>query len=174
MPLQLEMDFNNDGGDVSVAHTLRWQDNYAGSSINVTYELNTNPQLTYSGLLTYESPAIDALPTSESSINIDCYLTDRPQLCDKDMGVEEYKVANRNLEWDPLAERYLAPGEIYTYTFAVTNLSEQWHPGRSGDPGTGYTETLVLNLDTSRGWAEITDIVGEVSISENVLTNCYH
>ena len=150
--------------NVAVGHTLRWGDTYVNAA--VTDELHVDPQLTYGGALTYNSPAIDAVPESASTITFDCYVSPRPQLCDKDMGAQEYRVGKRNLEWNEVADHTLAPGEIYTYTFAVTNLSEQWFWDDSENPGTGYTETIVLDLATSRDWAEIAAVVGEVRVTD--------
>ena len=157
---------NNAGGGIhstqaaTAWRTLRWGNIYTG--ITVQYELEAEPRLTWQGRLTHFSPAIDTVPSGESPIDIDALTNPRPQLCAKDMGSHEYTVGVRAFDWTVPEGVTLPPATIYTYTVALKNLSEEWRvfwDSRSSmGPGTGYTETLRVSWQSSRGWTQIVDV----------------
>jgi uncharacterized membrane protein len=153
------------GAAVSVAYTLQYNNSYVNVSSGGG-NLSGNPYFYDEAgwFLSYNSPAIDAVPVSASHVAFDAYLDARPQICAKDMGPDEYLV-NRAMTWvntpDP-TQATLAPSESVTYTYSLRNDSEA--VPISGLPGlglgTGYTETVTFNLNSSKGWAEITQVVG--------------
>jgi uncharacterized repeat protein (TIGR01451 family) len=154
--------------NVDVSYTLRWADSYAGVTEGVG-NVVADPQFLYSygAYLDYDSPAIDAVPASASHVDHDAMGDARPQICAKDMGRDEYGVGVREMTWVDApapAEAILAPGESFTYTFSLRNDSENWlelaDEWTSLGPGTGYTETVVVTLTTSRDWARIVGIEG--------------
>lgn len=158
---------------VAVAYTLRWINDYAGV-VEGEGNLVGNPAFTLYGSLSLDSPAIDAVPNAASSIGYDTANNPRPQLCAKDMGVEEYGVGRRLLEWvnTPQPPEWLVePPVTVPFTFTLKNSSERWFNVLDSDtslgPGTGYTESVTLTLRSQQGWAVIDRIIngGNISIA---------
>ena len=155
------------GANVTITYSLRWINTYVGVTSGIGNIVGDPRIIDPSGNLHYTSPAIDAVPTAASSVDIDRTLDPRPQLCDKDMGRDEYAVGVRDLDWDesPTPDQQNGdPGETLYYTFTLTNNSEHWLDLSDSDstlgPGTGYTETVTFNVNSSQGWAEIISITG--------------
>ncbi len=154
---------------VDVGRTLRSADT-TYTNVNESNGSVGNPNYLISSLLPfapegaylhYTSPAIDAVPTVESDVDGDAYLTTRPQICAKDMGLEEYYVGTRALTWlnPPTSTVTISPTESVTYTFVLTNNSEKWIPLDATDhleldPGTGYTETITLTINSTQPWGQ--------------------
>jgi hypothetical protein len=150
---------------VNVAYTLRWENAYDGASL-VTGNINENPHLRpfSGGDLLYTSPAIDAVPTSASSVMQDRFAQARPQICAKDMGRDEFKVL-RKMAWLPGIpdpdQATLAPTESVTYTYQLRNESQNVTGPEDAIElgiGTGYTETVTVTLGSSQGWAHIATV----------------
>ncbi|NJN92670.1 MAG: DUF11 domain-containing protein [Anaerolineales bacterium] len=152
---------------VNVAYTLRESSNtYSGVSAGAGNIDGPDPQLRDSGGdLLYTSPAIDAVPTVASHVIIDRFDEPRPQMCAKDMGRDEYWVGARTMTWIgpiPAGPELLAPTESVTYTFSLRNDSENWTAAGlvKYPPGSGYTETITLTLNSSQNWGELVGITG--------------
>jgi fibronectin-binding autotransporter adhesin len=157
--------------NVQVDYSLQYDNTYSGVTLgsgNIVADPRFRPG--YWDVLHHTSPAIDAVPTSAApSVDFDASNNDRPQLCAKDMGRREYAVV-RNLEWgsSPTPGNQTGdPGETLSYIFELGNQSELWIDLSDEDtnlgPGTGYTETVVFSLHSSKGWAQITSITGGVA-----------
>lgn len=159
------------GGSVAVNYTLQWNNTYNGASVG-TGNLVADPRFRAAdpgGDLLYNSPAIDAVPSTVSEIDFDRFNEVRPQICAKDMGRDEYNVGSRLLQWvgPTPANATLAPTEAVTYTFAVTNASQNYSGAPLvpvGDPGNGYTETVTVTLNSSQSWSEIISVVGGTDV----------
>jgi uncharacterized repeat protein (TIGR01451 family) len=158
-------------GPANIAYTLGWQNSIDGFAPGSNGNKEANPRFklypwSVSGEILYDSPAIEAVPNSASAITIDRSLDPRPQMCQKDMGRDEFAVGKRQLTWLPLspAQTTLAPTESFTYVFGLQNLSENWEvvgdSSTSFGPGTGYTESLTLTLASSHNWAQIVGVEG--------------
>ncbi len=154
---------------VDVNHTLRWANGYAGS-VSASGEINKPPRFLTTlfgptNELHYTSPAINAVPDSVSTVGVDKTPENRPHMCRRDMGWDEYDL-DRGLEWTLRQpdDASLAPTESVTYTFDLYNRSRHWmHRSTwSEGYGTGYTETITLTLEATRlAWPhEIVDITG--------------
>ncbi|MCB0163799.1 MAG: right-handed parallel beta-helix repeat-containing protein [Anaerolineae bacterium] len=158
------------GGSVAVNYTLQWNNTYNGESAG-TGNLVADPRFRTAdpgGDLSYNSPAIDAVPNAVSEIDFDRFNEVRPQLCAKDMGRDEYLVqeGNRLLEWigpTPTGAT-LAPTESVTYTYSVTNQSQNTSNQVDLGPGTGYTETVTITLNSTQNWSEIISVVGGTDV----------
>ncbi len=155
------------GGGVQVDYSLQWDNSYSGVIFGKGNQLN-DPRFVFNsgGDLSYLSPAIEAMPNLASGVTVDGTGDARPQLCAKDMGQDEYGVGVRGLTWlTPTITNTVAnslnPGEVVTVTFGLRNDSEHWlrldDAKTSRGKGTGYTETVMLTLDSSQKWAEIVD-----------------
>ena len=153
-----------DGGSVSIAYGLRSPDNtYSGVSLGTGNLTPADPHLrSTNGDIYFSSPAIDAVPTIASDVTIDRVGDTRPQMCAKDIGRDEFQSDVRELTWADLspAEETVAPTESVTYTFVVSNTSENYTGGTSLGEGTGYTETITITLNSTQNWSEIVDITG--------------
>jgi hypothetical protein len=152
---------------VDIDYSLRWNNVYGGSFSTGSGNIVADPQFRTALLLEHTSPAIDAVPSSASDVTSDAFGNPRPQLCDKDMGWQEYAIGRRRLRWidSPFpANRTGDPGESLEYTFSLRNDSEHWvelgDEDTSLGAGTGYTETVTFDLDSSQGWAEIIAVTG--------------
>ncbi|MCB9098783.1 MAG: right-handed parallel beta-helix repeat-containing protein [Anaerolineales bacterium] len=159
------------GGNVAVNYTLQWNNTYSGVSAGTGNKVGdplfrtTDP----GGDLSYNSPAIDAVPDGASDVDFDRFNEPRPQLCAWDMGRDEYNVGSRLLQWvgPTPANATLAPTESVTYTFVVTNSS--WNYSGAplvpiDDPGNGYTETVTITLNSTQNWSEIISVVGGTDV----------
>jgi uncharacterized membrane protein len=165
------------GSGVAVDYTLRWNNTYAGS-VSVSHELVGDPRFRDSSNLLYDSPAIDAVPMAASDVEFDYILDPRQSgfyarpgyswICAKDMGRDEYIVLPKvgaGVPTPPAAA--LAPAESLTYTFVISNASENWSGintalPRNYGPGSGYTETITITLSsTYPDWSQIGAIGGD-------------
>jgi fibronectin-binding autotransporter adhesin len=157
---------------VHVDYSLQYDNTYGGSITTGSGNIEADPRFRppYWDVLHHTSPAIDAVPTSAApSVDFDAANNYRPQLCAKDMGRREYAIV-RHLDWgsSPIPGSQTGdPGETVYYIFELGNQSEHWinldDEITNLGPGTGYTETVVFSLASSKGWAEITSITGGVA-----------
>ncbi len=183
------MAFNTSGGDgsgiygagasIPVDYTLSWLNGYSGTTfIPTNTPTPADPKFrNTAGDLYYNSPAIDAVPTTASHVTVDRNLDPRPQMCAKDMGRDEYGVGARAMTFvdspTPLGTT-LAPNDFITYTFSLRNDSENWfdlsNESSSWGIGTGFTETIVITATTSQNWAEIVSIQGATNVVSQTTT----
>jgi uncharacterized repeat protein (TIGR01451 family) len=109
--------------------------------------------------LSQDSPAIDAVPSDESHVIDDAYSIFRPQLCDKDMGRNEYYLGGSvpALTWDPApVGQTILPGNSVVYDFTLTNNTPSLIPTLVPPQltGNGYTQTITLTLNTTGSWGQ--------------------
>ncbi len=158
---------------VNVAHSLRWANEYVGSIISGTGNIeNQDPLIRLDGWgiggdLYNDSPAIDAVPSSASTTELDRFHDPRPLICAKDMGRDEFRVF-RKLTWGApdLSQQTSAAGKSIIYTYKLSNDSQNltgeypfvtYAAANGLGIGTGYTETVTVKLDSSKGWAELVE-----------------
>ncbi len=162
--------FADSGATADADYSLVWNNALTGMDSNFNV-VNQAPRFKTDlffdadewGILDYDSPGIDAIPTSALVIDYDYGNNPRPSLCGIDIGWDEYYVGERILEWGDTpnpTNASVAPGESFTYTFLIRNDSIWNYTREELDPpdlylGTGYTETLTLTLTTSKNWAKI-------------------
>ena len=171
--------YGSGSGSVAIDYTLRWNNSYGGS-VSVSNEVVADPRFKNSSgdQLSYDSPAIDAVPMSASNVEGDqgndprqygqFTLPGYSWICAKDMGVDEYIVKPKLWTGEPTpADATLLPTESITYTFAISNSSENWshinacHPINYG-PGTGFTETITVTLGSDYpSWSRIVAVEGD-------------
>jgi uncharacterized repeat protein (TIGR01451 family) len=167
--------------NVNYAYGLRWNNDYFGVSVDPTStNLVADPRFRSDswgegGDLLYTSPAIDAVPVDASHVLVDRFLQSRvppgptqdPQahtpICARDMGRDEF-VVQRNMDWTGLPDdATVLPSESVTHTFSLQNKSQNVTSGGgqvSQGIGSGYTETVTVTVNSSRGWAQIDTIDG--------------
>jgi hypothetical protein len=164
---------HSNSGNVTIVRTLRWNNDFGGSGISTSNMPPAADPLfldTPFGLLSYNSPAIDNVPPITSTVSVDATLDDRPLLCAKDLGRDEYAVGKRafNTGGFTPAGSTLNPTEAVSYTFTIRNDSENWgindDENSSLGVGTGYTETVRITLNSSRGWAKLLAIQNAVNV----------
>jgi uncharacterized repeat protein (TIGR01451 family) len=170
--------------NVGVHYSLLWPDtSYAGAVTLAEGNLFGDPHIRNSwGALLFDSPAIDAVPHAESSVLVDAMLDPRvnteglldqglSMMCAKDMGRDEFWVRRNLSVYGPtLDELVVAPGEAYTYTISLNNASENvsgvmLDQPTSYGPGSGYTETVLITLNTSQDWARIVDVLDVANLT---------
>jgi len=159
---------------VNVPYNVRWNNTYTGTAsvvTNTVYHV-ADPRLRGpSGNLYVDSPALDAMPLGTSSVEFDRVEDPRPLICGYDIGRDEYRVGERVLTWagpNP-DDATLDPGQSITYTYVLINNST-WAGDLVPVPGTGYTETVTLTLDSSQGWGELVNISAGTMLSSTEAT----
>ncbi len=165
--------YATDTGKVALAYSLRWDNEYVGSVVTTTGNIeNQNPLIReIGGDLYKDSPAIDAVPNTATTITLDRFFDRRPIICAKDMGRDEFRVF-RKLTWGnpDMSQQTVASAKSALYTYKLSNDSQNltgpnppttYSAANGLGIGTGYTETVTVNVNSSRGWATL---VGNIDL----------